>query len=114
MSVILSHCNSPSHTHGPNGHGSGYRDILRATFTCTAFGGDNTQLEFSWIAPNDATGFDTSTFVQYVNEDNSTTSNVSTLPLSLSDRGQSYTCDVAYEGVLGSDNEASATLNIGM
>ena len=91
-----------------------YGDMLTTTFSCTAFGGNGAQLEFSWIAPNDATDFDTSTILQFVDSDNSTTSSVSTLPLSLSDRGQSYTCDVTYEGVSGSDNEASATLNIGM
>ena len=90
-----------------------YKDDLTASFTCTAFGGDNEELVFTWITPNDATNFDANTQVETLNADNSTTSTIITLPLSLSDRMQVYACDVAYDGFPDRDAESSATLNIG-
>ena len=89
-----------------------YRVMLTATFTCTAFGGDNAELIFTWTTL-DATEFDTNSRVEVDNADGSTTSTITTLPLSLSDRGKSYTCDVAYESDTSQEDEASATLNIG-
>ena len=90
-----------------------YSDDLTATFTCTAFGGVNEDLVFTWIAPNDATDFDDDTQVETLNADNTITSTITTLPLQLSDRMQIYTCDVAYDSFPNRDNESFATLNIG-
>ena len=90
-----------------------YKDDLTASFTCTAFGGDNEELVFTWITPNDATNFDTDTQVETLNADNTITSTITTLPLSLSDRMQVYACDVAYDGFPDRDDESFATLNIG-
>ena len=90
-----------------------YRDVLTASLTCTAFGGDSAQLIFTWISPSGVTGYNTSSNIEIQNSDNSTTSRITTLPLSLSDRGSEYTCDVAYASVPFEDNEASAALNIG-
>ena len=91
-----------------------YSDVLTATFSCTAFGGDDAELTITWITPSDITGFNDSSRVDTRNADNSTTSSITTLPLSLSDRGEMYTCDVVYAGApTDQDDEASATLNIG-
>ena len=69
---------------------------------------------FTWIAPqNGGTQFNASSRVEVENSDNSTTSTITTNPLSLSDRGNSYTCDVAYASNPTQEDEASATLNIG-
>ena len=89
-----------------------YSDVLTATFTCTAFGGDDAPLEIDWLSQ--ATGFNISSRIDGINADNSTTSSITTLPLSLSDVGSMYTCDVTYEGApSGDDNEASASVDIG-
>lgn len=90
-----------------------YRDLLTATFTCTAFGGDHSQLLITWTSPSSDTGFNTSSRIEIRNSDNSTTSRITTLPLSLSDRGSQSTCDVAYPSGPTAEVEASATLNIG-
>ena len=87
-----------------------YRDDLTATFTCTAFGGDDAELVFTWTPPSE---FATSSQNQILNTDNTTSSAITTLPLSLMlDRGKSFTCDVAYDGTTNED-EATATINIG-
>ena len=90
-----------------------YRDLLTATFTCTAFGGDHAQLLITWTFPSSDTGYNTSSRIEIHNSDNSTTSRITTLPLSLSDRGSQSTCDVAYASGPTAEVEASATLNIG-
>ncbi|CAI8037869.1 Tyrosine-protein kinase-like otk, partial [Geodia barretti] len=87
-----------------------YSDVLTATFTCTAFGGDDAPLAIDWLSQ--ATGFNAISRIDGINADNSTTSSITTLPLSLSDRGSIYTCDVTYESAPGDDNEASATVDI--
>ncbi|CAI8010587.1 Neural cell adhesion molecule L1 [Geodia barretti] len=89
-----------------------YSDVLTATFTCTAFGGDNAPLTIDWLAPSDVTGLNISSKTEDINADNSTTSSITTLPLSLSDRGSMYTCDVTYEGAPSDDTEASASVDI--
>ena len=89
-----------------------YSDVLTATFTCTAFGGDDAPLTFEWLAPSGVTGFNISSRIDGINADNSTTSSITTFPLSLSDRGSMYTCDVTYESAPGDDAEASATVDI--
>ena len=81
-----------------------------ANFTCTAFGGDNEQLVFTWAS---SIGLNTDSQVETLNTDNTTTSTIANLPLSLSDRMQIYTCDVAYQGFPNRDTESFATLNIG-
>ena len=90
-----------------------YSDDLTATFSCTASGGVNEDLVFTWNAPNDATDFNDRTRMETMNADNSITSTITTQPLSLSDRGEVYTCDVAYAGFPDRDSESFATLNIG-
>ena len=86
-----------------------YSDTLTATFTCTAFGGDGALLVFHWTL---ASGFDTSSQMQEMNSDNSTTSTITTNPLTLSERGDTYTCGVEYVG--GSfDSDSEAVVNIG-
>ena len=89
-----------------------YSDGVTASFTCTAFGGDNEELVFTWIPPNDATDFDDNTQVETMNADNSTTSTITTLTLSLSDRMQVYTCNVAYADFPDGQEDSIATLNI--
>lgn len=89
-----------------------YSDVLTATFTCTAFGGDGAQLVFTWTHMG-GTGLNDTSKVEVENSDNSTTSTITTFSLSLSDRGNSYTCDVAYASDPSEEDEASATLNIG-
>ena len=90
-----------------------YRDVLTASFTCTAFGGDSSQLIITWISASGITGYNASSNIEIQNSNNSTTSRITTLPLSLSDRGSRYTCDVAYASDPAEEVEASATLNIG-
>ena len=89
-----------------------YTDVLTATFTCTAFGGNDAPLEIDWLA--EATGVNINSRTDVINADNSSTSSITTLPLSLSDRGSVYSCDVTYEGAPSDpDTEASATVDIG-
>ena len=87
-----------------------YIDDQTATFTCTAFGGNNAQLLFRWISD---IIFDTSSQQEMQNADNSTTSIVTTLPLSLASRGETYTCNVAYSHSPQSSSDATAALSIG-
>ena len=89
-----------------------YSDVLTATFTCTAFGGNDAPLDIDWLSQ--ATGFDLSSRTDVINADNSTTSSITTDPLSLSDRGSMYTCDVAYASApSGVVTDALATVDIG-
>ena len=90
-----------------------YNDVLTATFTCTAFGGNDTPLEIDWLAEAEVTGFNVSSRTDDINADNSTTSSITTLPLSLSDRGATYTCDVAYASPPKVVTDALATVDIG-
>ena len=89
-----------------------YSHVLTATFTCTAFGGDDAPLTIDWVARSGVTGFNISSGIDGINADNSTTGSITTLPLSLSDRGSMYTCDVTYESAPGDDTEASASVDI--
>ena len=86
-----------------------YSDTLTAIFTCTAFGGDGALLVLHW---SPASTFDTSSQMEERNQDNSTTSTITTNPLTLSERGDTYTCGVEYEGG-SSDSESIAVVNIG-
>ena len=86
-----------------------YSDTLTATFTCTAFGGDGAQLVFHW---SPASTFDTSSQMEERNQDNSTTSTITTNPLTLSERGDTYACGVEYDGG-SSDSYSEAVVNIG-
>lgn len=86
-----------------------YSDELTATFVCTAFGGENTQLVFTW---NPSTKFDQAPLQPTENADKSTTSTITTLPLSLRDREGVCTCQVRFMNTLAFA-EASATLSIG-
>ena len=98
---------------GPTATPIQYSDDLTATLTCTAFGGDGVELHFRWSSPNNAIPFNTDSHVEIANEDYSTTSIITTDPLSLAHRGEMYTCDVAYASNPSEENEVLATLNIG-
>ena len=87
-----------------------YSDDLTVTFTCSAFGGNNSVLVLSWTHSAGA-NLDTDTESTTVNPDNSTSS-ITTDILTLGARGSNYTCDVTYNGS-SSANEATATLSIG-
>ena len=89
-----------------------YSDDLTASFTCTAFGGNNSVLVLSWTH-SVGTSFNTDTENTIVNpDDNSYTSTITTDTLTLGDRGSQYSCDAEYDGS-SSANEATATLSIG-
>ena len=88
-----------------------YSDDLTATFTCTGFGGDGAMLVFDWVT-NSPAGLDISSQMETLNPDNSTTSTITTHPLTVDDSGSEYTCDVMYQGGL-EVSDAMATLNIG-
>ena len=88
-----------------------YSDDLTATFTCSAFGGNNSVLVLSWTHSLGASlneGTETTT----VNPDNSYTSTITTDTLTLEGRGSEYTCHVEYDGS-SEENEATATLSVG-
>ena len=86
-----------------------YSDTLTAIFTCTAFGGDGALLVLHW---SPASTFVSDSQVHVVNADNSTTSTITTNPLTLSERGDTFTCGAEYDG--GSfDSESEAVVNIG-
>ena len=88
-----------------------YSDDLTATFTCTAFGGDNSVLVLSWTHSAGAS-LNADTENTTVNPDNNYTSTITTDTLTLDDRGNEYVCHVEYDG--GSEeNVATATLSIG-
>ena len=89
-----------------------YSDDLTATFSCTAFGGNNSVLVLSWTHSVGA-NFNTDTESTTINpDDNTYTSTITTDTLTLDDRGSEYTCDAEYDGS-SSANEATATLSIG-
>ena len=90
-----------------------YSDVLTATFTCTTFGGDDAPLAIDWLSPAGVTGLNISSRIDGINADNSTTSSITTLPLSLSDRGSMYACDVTYEGAPSDVTDALASVDIG-
>ena len=60
-----------------------YSDDATATFSCTAHGGNDESLVFFWSPLN---YFNSDTQVETKNADNSTTSTITTHPLSLNDR----------------------------
>ena len=82
-----------------------------ASFTCTALGGDDAMLVFTWLT-NSASGLNLFSQSETINPDNSTTSTITTNTLTMDDSGKEYTCDVIYQG--GSEvSDAKATLIIG-
>ena len=86
-------------------------DDLTVTFNCTAFGGDGAMLDFIWSATDSPAGLDISSQMETLNQDNSTTSTITTNTLTVDDSGSEYTCDVMYQG--GSEeSEAMTTLSI--
>ena len=100
---------------GPEDMTLEYRDVLTATFTCTAFGGDAAQLEIRWgTSESDVTGFNSSSRTFANNSNGSYTSSITTLSLSLTDRGDMFTCRASYESAsISNAAEARATLSIG-
>ena len=88
-----------------------YSDDLTATFSCTAFGGNNSVLVLSWTHSAGA-NLNADTENTTVSPDDSYTSTITTDTLTLDDRGSEYTCEVEYDGS-ASVNEATATLSIG-
>ena len=88
-----------------------YSDDLTATFTCSAFGGNNSVLVLSWTHSVGAS-LNTDTESTTVNPDNSYTSSITTDTLIVEDRGSEYTCYAEYDGS-SEVNEATASLSIG-
>ena len=100
----------PAILNGPEDVVLEYSDNLTATFSCTAFGGNESEINIAWATeipdelqpPQEA-----------VNPDGSITSIVTTNILNLSNRGSEYTCSVSYSGD-SEVNEDFATLSLGM
>ena len=92
-----------------------YSDSLTASFSCNAFGGNNSAIDIDLIPPSGSSGLNQSSRTVMTNQDGSTTLTISTNQLTLDDRGSEYTCDVSYQGApSGQDNEDVAMLYIGM
>ena len=89
-----------------------YSDDLTATFTCTAFGGDDAVLVFTWSDTNSTAALNASSQSETLNSNNSVTSTITTNTLTLADRDSEYTCTVVYEGTLPK-NEEKANITIG-
>ena len=95
-----------------------YSNELMATFTCTAFGGYYSEIEFVWSA-EDVQNYSISTF-EYVNSvDYSTTSIVTMTIHSTNNRRSQYSCcvyykyDYYYYQSSFDENCETATINIG-
>ena len=89
-----------------------YSDDLTATFACTAFGGDDSTLQFDWDESYSNAGLNHDTELTISNTNNSVTSTITTNTLTLHDRGSEYVCEVEYQsGAFANMN--TATLNIG-
>lgn len=86
-----------------------YSTMLTTTLSCTAFGGNGAQLEFIWTST--VGGLDQDTQIETLNEDNSTTSTISTMILTVENIGR-YICDVAYQSSPDDTDDLSATINI--
>ena len=112
ISEILVFVIVPAIVSGPMDMTIEYSDDLTATFTCTAFGGNDTVLVFTWSQAGSPAGLNMTSERETLNPDNSTTSTITTNTLSLADRGSQYVCDVEYDGS-SEGNDAEATLNIG-
>ena len=112
ISEILVFVIVPAIVSGPMDMTIEYSDDLTATFTCTAFGGNDAVLVFTWSAAGSPAGLNMTSERETLNPDNSATSTITTNTLSLADRGSQYTCDVEYDGS-SEGNDAEATLNIG-
>ena len=92
-----------------------YSDSLTASFSCNAFGGNNSAIDIDLIPPSGSSGLNQSSRTVMTNQDGSTTLTISTNQLTLDDRGSEYTCDVSYQGAPSEqDNEDVAMLYIGM
>ena len=91
-----------------------YSDSLTASFSCNAFGGNNSAINIDLIPPSGSSGLNESSRTVMTNGDGSTTLTISTNQLTLADRGSEYTCDVSYQGAPSEqDNEDLAILYIG-
>ena len=84
-----------------------------ATFTCTAYGGDDLLLQFAWSDSLSSTGLNSSTQNEITNVNGSITSSISTNNLSLEDDGSQYTCTVSYSDQENAQHSATGTLTIG-
>ena len=92
-----------------------YNNTLTASFSCNAFGGNNSAINIDLIPPSGSSGLNESSRTVMTNSDGSTTLTISTNKLTLADRGSEYTCDVSYQGAPSEqDNEDFAMLYIGM
>ena len=100
----------PAIRRGPVNTSLTYNDHLTASFSCNAFGGDGNELEFVWSTTSSSGLNDTSetTFIDPM--DNSTTSEIHTNILSVSDRGSVYMCRVRYADASTLGNPESATI----
>ena len=93
-----------------------YSDSLTASFSCNAFGGNNSAINIDLIPPTSGSSglINESSRTVMTNPDGSTTLTISTNQFTLADRGSEYTCDVSYQGApSGQDNEDFAMLYIG-
>ena len=109
--MLISISTVPAILRGPVDMTLEYRDGLTATFTCTAFGGDDAALKFDWLALDSVAGLNIDSENETTNA-NGTTSTITTNVLSLSDRGSEYSCQVEYVESAPGPPE-TAVLNIG-
>ena len=106
----MEHLTVPVIMRGPVNVNLIYNNHLTATFSCNAFGGDGIELEFVWsttssVGLNDASE---TTFIDPI--DSSTTSEIQTNILSVSDSGSVYMCRVRYADATTLGNPESATI----
>ena len=92
-----------------------YSDSLTASFSCNAFGGNNSAININLTPPSGSSGIINESSRSVMNNpDGSTSLTISTNQLTLADSGGEYTCDVSYQGApSGGDNEDVAMLYIG-
>ena len=113
--IFYTHFSVPTIVVGPRNQTLDPTDpLFRATFTCTAFGGDGIMLNFAWSHSISTSGLNASSQIEFTNDNGSTTSSISTNNLSLDDYGSQYTCAVSYPDQDGSSNNATAILTLGM
>ena len=94
-----------------------YSDELIASFTCTAFGGNDSEIVFLWLTTDlysDAPENNINSTVQTLNADNSITSTATTSSLSVGRVANTseILCCVHYNGS-NDENCEAATLSIG-
>ena len=87
-----------------------YNDHLTVSFSCNAFGGDEIELDFVWSTTS-SSGLNDTSETRFIDPmDNSTTSEIHTNILSVSDRGSVYMCRVRYADATTLGNPETATI----